>query len=232
MRINPLIVRLLALAHHIERIADMNRHQFILRRVVDPVFANEQHVPPRILLVNAHVPRWHRHSKAGLLLVLEFVKHHHVVFQRRTGILLIVVIPVLSVHHKNLLHRHVAALQQTDLLRLFVFDGSLPPKRIQVIFTKILLRKLLRLLRPRHSHIHRHPCSRRRILYPVQIARHQLQPRIVKRRPAVVRQRHPAVQVRRLVVASNRQHIIRIPCQIRGQIRCLHLLLPSAFIFQ
>ena len=54
----------------------------------------------------------------------------------------------------------------------------------------------------------------------------------MKRRAAGIRQRHPAVQVRRLILAAHRQNVIRIPRKIPRQVRRLNLLLPRAGIFQ
>ncbi len=62
VRIDLLVVGLLALAHHVERVADMHRDILILRRVLDAVFANKEHAAARIFLVHAEISCRQRHA--------------------------------------------------------------------------------------------------------------------------------------------------------------------------
>jgi hypothetical protein len=55
-------VDLLALAHHVEGVADLQVERLVLRRVVDAVLADELHAAGRVLLVDAHDARRHRHG--------------------------------------------------------------------------------------------------------------------------------------------------------------------------
>ena len=72
-----LVVGLLALGHDIERVADVHGDHFVLRRVLDAVFADEQHAAFGILLVDPQIAGGQRHAEPGLFFVLEFVEHHH-----------------------------------------------------------------------------------------------------------------------------------------------------------
>ena len=101
-----------------------------------------------------------------------------------------------------------------------------------MVFGKILLDELRRIRRAhrlRH-HLHLRPGSSSR--QAMEITRDKLQPRIVKRRPAVVGERDPAVEIGRLVVAADGQHVIRVPGKIARQVRGFHLLLARARIFK
>ena len=55
--------------------------------------------------------------------------------------------------------------------------------------------------------------------HAVQLAGDELQLRVAKRRAAAVGQRDPAVDVARLVVARDGEHVVGVPRQLAGQIR-------------
>ena len=57
------------------------------------------------------------------------------------------------------------------------------------------------------------------LAHAIQIAGHELQRRVAERRAAAVGERHPAVEVGRLVVARHGQHVVGVPRQLAGQIR-------------
>ena len=63
-------------------------------------------------------------------------------------------------------------------------------------------------------------------------SRHQLQFRVAICHAAVVRQRHPTIQIRRLFIARHRQHVIRLPIHILRQIGSFHFLRIRSAIIQ
>ena len=207
VRIDTLVVDLLAFADDIERVANVDAERLVFRRVVNVVFTNEQNTALGIFLIYAYVSGGHRHSKSGFFLVFEFVVHHHIVFEGRSGILLVVIIEILAIDDETLLHGNSAALQQADLLCFFVFDGSLAAQTVEVIFAEVFLCELFGACRFCHGHIACRHWSRS-WLNAIQIASNKLQPRIVKRRTAVVRKRHPAIQIGGFIVTPHRQNVV------------------------
>ena len=66
----------------------------------------------------------------------------------------------------------------------------------------------------------------------VQLARDELKPRVAIGRAARVRDRHPAVEVRVLVVAADGEHVVGAPRQVAGKVRRLDPVLVRAAVLQ
>ena len=78
-----------------------------------------------------------------------------------------------------------------------------------------------------------HPCHPPDLLADaVEIAGHELEPRVPERRAAAVDQRHPAVEVGGLVVARDGEHVVGIPRQLAREIRRLDAVLLDAVVVE
>src|SRR5437899_6173586 len=137
-----LVVRLFALADHVKGVADFHGDEFVFRRVVNVVLADKEQAAFRILLIDAHIARRKWNAQPGLFFVLELVKNHDGILQRRTGVLRIVIVEVLPVHDKKFLHRDTGALEQADLLGVLVLDGSSTTQRIKLVLAETFLLEL------------------------------------------------------------------------------------------
>jgi len=120
----------------------MDGDLFVLGRVLDAVFADEQDAAARIFLIYAQISGGQRHAQSRSLGIPEFVVNQYGILDGRTRTLRVAVVITLTVDREQFFNRNVGALEQTDLLGLFVFDGSLAPERIQVIFAEVFLFKL------------------------------------------------------------------------------------------
>src|SRR5882762_7347436 len=143
MSVDVLVVGLFAFADDVEGVADVNVQEFVFGSVVDAVFADKKNVALGIFLIDADIARGHGHAEAGFFVVLKFVEDHDVVFERRSGAVLIVVVEILAVDHEAFSYRYAAALQQADLLGFLVFHGSFAAKTVQMVFAEIFLGELL-----------------------------------------------------------------------------------------
>ena len=129
-----LVVRLFALGHDVERVADVQADLFVLRRVVDVIFAGKERSAARILLVHANGSRGQRHSQTGFLFVLEFVEDLHGIFHGRAGLRRRAVVVGLPVHHVHFPQRKMRSVEQADLLRFLIEDRCPAIQRIEMIF--------------------------------------------------------------------------------------------------
>ena len=68
------------------------------------------------------------------------------------------------------------------------------------------------------------------LAHAIEIAGDQLQLRVLERGAAVVGQRDPAVQIRGLVVARHRQHVVGVPRQAAREIRRFDAMLRRAVV--
>ena len=210
-----------ALGHYVERAADVQVHRFVFRGVLDVVLADEEHAAVGIGFVDAHGSGGQRHSETGLFLVLKFVIDLDGVFDRLAGLRGAVVVPVLSVDDVAALDGKRCGAEQTDLLGLVVLDRSAAAERVKVIFGKRFLRKAFAASRSHGGvgglhHFHR---RRGRSRGAMNVAGDELKLRVLECRAAVVDERHPAIQIGRILVVSNRQNIIGAPGNIRRQVR-------------
>ncbi len=70
------------------------------------------------------------------------------------------------------------------------------------------------------------------LTHAVQVAGDELQRRVLEGRAAAVDDGHPAVDVGRLVVARHRQHVVRVPRQLAGEIRRLDAMARAAGVVE
>ena len=227
-----LVVGLLVFGDHIKSVADMNVDVLIFGGVVDAILAGKENAAFGVLLIDTDVTRRKRNSEAGLFFVFELVIDHHGIFQRCSWVLCIVVIVVLPVHDENLLHWNATALEQADLLGFFVFDRSLSAERVQMVFAEAFLLELRGSCLGLHGPVNRHVPQPASLLNPIQLSGHQLEPRIMKGRAAVVDDGNPAIQVSILVIPRHGKDVIGVPRQIARQVRGFNLLLFRAGVFQ
>ena len=97
-----------------------------------------------------------------------------------------------------------------------------------MVFEEGVLRKAPTLLH-RHcvGHHHRSALGPHVASHTLHVARDQLEPCVFVRRPALVRERHPARERRRVVVLVEDHDVVGLPVQAAGEIRDLDLLLAT-----
>ena len=232
VRVHVLVIRLLMLGHDVEGITDVDADLFVFGCVIDAVFPREKDAALGVFLINAHIAGRQRNAQAVFFFVFEFVVDHHGIFQRRAGGLLIAIVGTLAVDGENLFDRDTGALKQADLLGFLVFDGSFAAERVEMIFAEGFLLEL-RCCSLVHA---RFPEGQGidggRGLHTVQFTGDEFEVRVVKAGAAVVDDGNPAVEVRVLVVPSDREDVIGVPGKVVGKIGSLNLLLAGAGIFQ
>ena len=124
---------------HIERIAQLETHFFVLSGVVYAVFANELGVARLVLFVHPHNALGQGHAQARTLFVFKLHEHAHLEFLAQVTRCAAVVIRV-AFEHKLLAHRHPCAREQGHLFGLVFGNGGGAVQRIQVVFEECFFR--------------------------------------------------------------------------------------------
>ena len=208
---------MLPLRDDVESVADLYADVFVLRRVVDAVFADKLLIAFVVLLVKTNRAGGQRHPEFVLLRIPKLNIHADLFLDRLAGIVVIRVVIALTVQHELLLHIKARSLQQRHLLRFVIANAGRSLQRIQVIFEEALLLKL-------GFAFHRlpgHPASHivgSLIRDSIHVAGHQLQTRVFKRSSARISQRDPALQIALRIVGVDQQNVIRAPVHARRQI--------------
>ena len=114
------VVRLFSFSDDVEGIANLHAHFFILRRVIDLVFADELLIARAVFLVKPNRAGRQRHAKLVLLRVPKSHEHADLFLNRLAGIVVARVVVSLSVQHELFLHIEAGGFEQRNLLRLVV----------------------------------------------------------------------------------------------------------------
>ena len=140
----------------------------------------------------------------------------------------VAVVEGLAVDDVALPDGEAGAAEHAHLLGLVVVDRRLPAERVEVVVGERLLRhrRGCRAIVPSAHSSATHAADH--LAHAIEIAGDELQRRVPERRAAAVGQRDPAVEVGRLVVARDGQHVVGVPRQLAGQIRRLDAMLASA----
>ena len=229
-RADLLEVGLVPLADDVERVPDLQLDGFVLRGVRNAVFADELDAAFRVGLIDADDTGRHRRAETRLLLVPELVIDLDDVLERRSGVLEVVIVEGLALDDIALQHRHAGARQHAHLLRLAVVDRRPAPERVEVVVGERLLR---------HAFLDRVGAARRRreplpqlVPHAVQVAGDELQLRVPERRAAAVGERDPPVEIAKLVVARDGEHVVRVPRELRREVGRLDALLRRARVLK
>ena len=224
-------IDLVAVARDVERVADLQIHGLVFRRVSDAIFADELDAALRVGLVDAHDTGRHRHAESAVLFVLELVVHLHLVLDRRAGMLRVAVVVRLAVDDVALQHGNGGTRQHAHLFGLVVVDCRLAAERVQVVVGERFLRH-----RRRSGAVGRpHFLERHRLHHladPIELACDELELRVSEGSAAAVDERHPAVEVGGLVVARHGQHVIGVPRQLAGEVRRLDAMAGGAAVVE
>jgi len=206
---------------NVKRLAQLQAHDLVLRRMVDAILADELRVALPVPLVDADHALGQGHAEA-FALVVEFDEHADLDLLADFADLPRVVV-IRTLEQEFLSHRHPARRHQRNLLGLVLRQRGGTLQRVEMVFKQ---RFLLHVGSVGHfcRHGPRRTRHRLRLAYPVEVARHQLQLGVRIGRPALIGQRHPAVQVEPVVIGIQFGHIIRTPCQTGGQIGQLQVL--------
>ena len=170
--------------------------------------------------------------RPALRLVLELVEHLHDVLDRRAGALGVAVVERLAVDDVALAHGEAGGAQHAHLLGLVVVDRRLRLERVEVVVGERLLRhrRAAGAATAPAGAVGLHAVER--LAHAIELAGDELQLRVAERRAAAVGQRDPAVDVGRLVVARDGQHVVGVPRQLRRQIRRLDAMPRRAFVVE
>src|SRR5579859_4981495 len=153
-------------------------------------------------MVDAESAGGKRNAETGFFVVAKLVVDQDGIFDGRAGILGVAIVVVVAVDDEDLLDGNGGALEQADLLGLFIFDGSAAAERIEMILGEIFLGELLGAggFHFQDSSVQRARWGR---LSGVETAGDGGEARFVESRPVFVEERAPAVEVGELVTASN-----------------------------
>ena len=127
------------LGDDVERVADVNAHLLVFRRVVNAILADEKDAAVRIGLINANGSGGQRHAESGLFFVLKFVVDEHGIFAGRAGIHLAAVVVRLAIHDEMFFHGEARGVQHAELLGFLVEDAGAAIERIKVILGEAFL---------------------------------------------------------------------------------------------
>ena len=141
----------------------------------------------------------------------------------------VVVVERLPLHDVTLADRKPGGTEHADLLGLAVVDRRLSAERVQVIVRECLLGHRRRGAVHLALHSVEVPACQR-LTDAVEIAGHELHRRVPEGRPASVGERHPSVDVGRLVVARHGQDVIGAPRELPRQIRGLDAVVRRAAV--
>ena len=124
---------------------------------------------------------------------------------------------MLAVQNEFLLHVEAGGLEQRDLFRFVIANCGRALQRVKVIFKEALLLEL-RLVHVRSFGHHSGQGEFALAGNTIHVAGHQLQARVFKSGPALIRERYPALQITLCIVGVNQQNVIGAPVHTRRQI--------------
>ena len=133
-------IGLFPLGHDVEGVAHLDLDGLILRRVVDPIFADELQAAVRVGLVDPHRALRQRHAQAMLFCIGDLDVDADFLIGTQLAILRPVIIlrPIIE---KALGDWDVVGGQQADLLGLIVLDCGRSLETVEMVFKEALLGK-------------------------------------------------------------------------------------------
>ena len=120
---DDLVISLFSLGDDVERVADFHAHIFILRRVIDVIFADKLLIAFIVFLVKPNRTGRQWHTELILLRVAKLNVNADFLFNRLARIVVAGEVVTLPVHHEFLLHIKTRRLQQRHLLCLVIADS-------------------------------------------------------------------------------------------------------------
>ncbi|GBC95450.1 hypothetical protein HRbin16_01239 [bacterium HR16] len=229
---NLLVVGALALAHHVEGVADVQAHQLVFVGVVYQVFAQKLQVAAVVRLIQAHLALGQGHPHVVLFAVAHL--HHDVQLHvlgiaahARCADALNPPSPA-RIQHQLARYLHVRSGEQGHLLGFVVAHCGSSLQGVQVVLEERLLLELWSGGAFHYHPVQRDPGGHGRLLHSAHVTCHQLQLRIGVGGSTAVIDGHPAGQVHHVFVLIHHRHVVRLPCDGVGDVGDLRIVRTGA----